>query len=92
MLTFTDNTDPADSSLLALNVGSSATGVAVEIMDASQHRRQPLNKKYQRVTVDDEGNAMLSFTAPRIRNNLQLVMLVNFSSYFLFRQPAILGA
>jgi len=61
-LTFTGHADPADSGLLALSDESSATGVAVEIMNAA-HRRQPLNEKAQRVTVDDEGNAVLSFTA-----------------------------
>lgn len=61
-LTFTGNADSGDRSLLALNDQSSATGIAVEIMDVS-HKRLSLNEKTERVAVDDNGNVSLNFTA-----------------------------
>lgn len=61
-LTFTGDADSSNSSLLALNDQSSATGVAVEIMDAS-HKRLPLNEEAERVAVDNNGNVSLNFAA-----------------------------
>ncbi len=61
-LTFTGETDTNDNSLLALNNESTASGVAVEIMD-SAHQRLPLNEESKPVDVDDNGNVRLNFSA-----------------------------
>lgn len=61
-LTFTGDADSSNSSLLALNDQSSATGVAVEIMDGL-HKRLPLNEATERVAVDNNGNASLNLSA-----------------------------
>lgn len=61
-LTFTGDADAGDSTLLALNGQSTATGVAVEIMDSS-HKRLSLNEKTDQVAVDGNGNVNLNFAA-----------------------------
>lgn len=61
-ITFSGKTDGSDSGLLALNDGSTADKVAVEIRDADKTRLD-LQQASQPVTVDAEGNAVLSFYA-----------------------------
>jgi len=61
-LAFTGKKNEADNTLLALNDESTASGVAVEIMD-SAHKRIPMGENAQRVTVDNMGDARLDFSA-----------------------------
>lgn len=61
-ITFSGKADGSDSGLLALNDGSTAGQVAVEIRDADKTRLD-LQQASQPVTVDAEGNAVLSFYA-----------------------------
>lgn len=61
-LAFTGKKNNADNTLLALSDESTASGVAVEIMDAA-HKRIPMGENSQRVKVDNMGNAILNFSA-----------------------------
>ncbi|MGU4650757.1 fimbria assembly protein, partial [Escherichia coli] len=61
-ITFSGKTDGSDSGLLALNDASTANNVAVEIRDADK-TRLALQQASQPVTVDAQGNAVLSFYA-----------------------------
>lgn len=61
-LTFVGNKDPKDSTLLSLNGDSTATNVALEIMDTA-HRRIAPGEDSTRVRVDSNGNATLNFSA-----------------------------
>ncbi|XGI79134.1 fimbrial protein [Enterobacter hormaechei] len=61
-LAFTGTKDSADSSLLALNEDSTASGVAVEIMDEG-HKRISMGDTAERVVVDRQGDAVLNFSA-----------------------------
>ncbi|ENN7018147.1 fimbrial protein [Enterobacter bugandensis] len=61
-LAFTGKKNNADNTLLALSDESTASGVAVEIMDAA-HKRIPMGESTQRVTVDSMGDAILNFSA-----------------------------
>lgn len=61
-LAFTGTKDTTDSTLLALNDDSTASGVAVEIMDAA-HRRIAMGESAERVVVDSQGDAILNFSA-----------------------------
>lgn len=61
-LAFTGERDKTDNTLLAINDDSTASGVAVEIMDASHHRIS-MGASSQRVVVDSQGDAVLNFSA-----------------------------
>lgn len=61
-LAFTGTRDATDNTLLALNDDSTATGVAVEIMDVS-HKRITMGDSAERVVVDSQGDAVLNFSA-----------------------------
>lgn len=61
-LAFTGIKDKTDGTLLALNDVSTASGVAVEIMDAA-HNRISMGDNAKRVVVDGQGNADLDFSA-----------------------------
>lgn len=61
-ITFSGPQEASDPTLLALNSGSSARGVAVEIRDA-EGRRLPLQQASREVAVDAQGNATLQFYA-----------------------------
>jgi len=61
-ITFSGKVDGSDSGLLALNDASTADKVAVEIRD-SDKTRLSLQEDSQPVTVDGEGNAILTFYA-----------------------------
>lgn len=61
-LAFTGTRDTTDNTLLALNDDSTATGVAVEIMDVS-HKRIAMGGNAGRVVVDSQGDAVLNFSA-----------------------------
>ncbi|MFJ3358432.1 fimbrial protein [Serratia liquefaciens] len=61
-LAFTGSGDKTDSTLLALNDESTASGVAIEIMDAD-HKRIALGSNSQRVAVDNNGDVTLQFSA-----------------------------
>ncbi|MEG6348184.1 fimbria assembly protein [Enterobacter hormaechei] len=61
-ITFTGKMDGHDNSLLALNDASAASNVAVEILDRDK-TRLALQQASQRVSVDAQGNAELSFYA-----------------------------
>jgi type 1 fimbria pilin len=61
-LAFTGKRDTNDKTLLALNDDSTASGVAVEIMDATHHRIN-MGDYTQRVSVDSQGDANLDFSA-----------------------------
>ena len=61
-ITFSGKADGSNNGLLALNDASTASHVAVEIRDADK-TRLPLQQASQPVTVDAQGNAILSFYA-----------------------------
>lgn len=61
-ITFSGKVNGSDSGLLALNDGSTADNVAVEILDGDK-TRLALQQASQPVTVDAQGNAELSFYA-----------------------------
>jgi minor fimbrial subunit len=61
-ITFSGKVNGSDSGLLALNDGSTANNVAVEILDGDK-TRLALQQASQPVTVDAQGNAELSFYA-----------------------------
>jgi len=61
-ITFTGKVDTHDPQLLALNDGSQASNVAVEIRDQDK-TRLPLQQASQEVVVDSQGNAVLAFYA-----------------------------
>ncbi|OQD51370.1 adhesin [Enterobacter cancerogenus] len=61
-ITFSGKADGSNSGLLALNDASTASHVAVEIRDADK-TRLALQQASQPVTVDAQGNAVLSFYA-----------------------------
>ena len=61
-ITFSVKADGSNSGLLALNDASTASHVAVEIRDADK-TRLALQQASQPVTVDAQGNAVLSFYA-----------------------------
>ncbi|QLR42151.1 fimbria assembly protein [Enterobacter sp. RHBSTW-00994] len=61
-ITFSGKADGSDSRLLALNDGSQASHVAVEIRDGDK-TPLALQQASQAVEVDAQGNAMLSFYA-----------------------------
>lgn len=61
-ITFSGKVNGSNSGLLALNDGSTANNVAVEILDGDK-TRLALQQASQPVTVDAQGNAELSFYA-----------------------------
>lgn len=61
-ITFSGKADGSNSGLLALNDASTASHVAVEIRDADK-TRLALQQASQAVSVDAQGNAILSFYA-----------------------------
>jgi P pilus assembly protein, pilin FimA len=61
-LTFVGKEDAQDNTLLALNDSSTASRVAVEILDQDK-TRLPLQQASQDVAIDAQGNATLSFFA-----------------------------
>ena len=61
-LAFSGTKDATDNTLLALNDESTASGIAVEIMDASRNRIN-MGDSAQRVVVDSLGDAVLTFAA-----------------------------
>ncbi|MCG3100957.1 fimbria assembly protein [Pantoea agglomerans] len=61
-ITFSGKADGSNNGLLALNDASTASRVAVEIRDADK-TRLALQQASQPVTIDAQGNAVLSFYA-----------------------------
>lgn len=61
-ITFSGKADGGNNGLLALNDASTASRVAVEIRDADK-TRLALQQASQPVTIDAQGNAVLSFYA-----------------------------
>jgi type 1 fimbria pilin len=61
-LAFSGTKDANDNTLLALNEESTASGIAVEIMDASRNRIN-MGDNAQRVVVDSQGDVVLTFSA-----------------------------
>lgn len=61
-LAFAGTKDATDNTLLGLNEESTASGVAVEIMDASRNRIN-MGDNAQRVVVDSQGDVVLTFSA-----------------------------
>lgn len=61
-LTFAGNSPAGHDQLLALNSGSTATQVAIELRD-NDRQRLPLRQAGQPVEVDANGDAMLQFYA-----------------------------
>lgn len=61
-LTFTGNSPTGHAELLALNSGSAARQVAVEIRDRDR-KRLPLHQASQTVAIDTHGDATLTFYA-----------------------------
>lgn len=61
-LAFTGAQNGADRTLLALNDSSTASGLAVEILDAAHHRLA-MGEQTPRVEFDSQGNASLDFSA-----------------------------
>lgn len=61
-VSFTGTPDAKDATLLALNSDSTASGVAVQIMDATQ-KRISMGDSSPKAQVDSNGDAELSFYA-----------------------------
>lgn len=80
-LAFTGKKDSINNSLLALNEGSSASGVAIEIMD-SAHKRLAMGDNASRVVVDNNGNATLDFSARYISTGTVVAGSANADSEF----------
>lgn len=62
MVAFTGEQDEHDNSLLSLNSESEAIGVAIEIMDIN-HKRIDMGSNSERVVIDSNGDARLTFLA-----------------------------
>ncbi|MBT0724702.1 fimbrial protein [Rosenbergiella sp. S61] len=64
---FSGKGDKNDASLLALSSDSTATGIAIELLDES-HNRLAINTMSKRTAVDKDGNAVFGFSARYITN------------------------
>lgn len=64
-VTFQGVDDPSDTDLLSLNSSSTATKVAIQLMDKDK-KYLPLNRASQTVQADENGNAVFNFYASYI--------------------------